>query len=225
MIQRKKRNSSKINLVFSIVFHGLLFGVLFYFAAREGLVGKKMQALTATLVPKVKPPEPPKEKPPEPKVETPKVAQTPKSVTAPPKMQTAPPPSDVAPSVAPAQVNLPSFAFNDGAHDVQSISDPVEVYKSIIEHSIRANWKRQENIDDTNFKAEVEMNIDAKGRVVDSRWLTGSGNAAWDESVKSAVAQTTAINQAPPKGFPGKFIVRFDVSTIAAENALEFGGL
>src|SRR5690242_17053675 len=133
MIQRKKRNSSKTNLIFSVVFHALLFGVLGYFAAREGLVGKKMQALTATIVPKEKKPEPPKEKPPEPKVETSKVAQTPRPSTAPPKVETAPPPADVAPSVAPAQVNLPSFAFSDGAHDVQSISDPVEVYKSLIE--------------------------------------------------------------------------------------------
>src|SRR5215467_13600932 len=117
MHPRKKRNSSKVNLTISIIFHSLLIGAAFFFAARSGLVGKKMQALTATLVPKEKKPEPPKEKPPEPKVETPKVAATTKPV-APPKVEAAAPPPDAAPSLAPAQVNLPAFQFSDGAHDV-----------------------------------------------------------------------------------------------------------
>ena len=66
--QRKKRNSSKVNLTISFIFHGILIVIVFFFAAREGLVGKKLKQLAVTMVPKEKKIEPPKEKPPEPKV-------------------------------------------------------------------------------------------------------------------------------------------------------------
>src|SRR5438067_845710 len=103
--QRKKRNSSKINLTISVVFHSVLILVIFVFAAREGMLGKKLKELTVTMVPKEKKPEPPKEKPPEPKVESPKPEEAKVNVPQ-PKVETAqaPPPaaSDAAPVAAPA---------------------------------------------------------------------------------------------------------------------------
>ena len=58
------------------------------------------------------------------------------------------------------------------------------------------------------------MTIDPKGRVTASRWLSGSGDARWDNSVKAAVpAGAQAMSRPPPKGFPEKFIVRFDVES------------
>ena len=224
MVPRKKRNSSKINLIISIIFHSALTGLLFFFAAREGLVGKRMQALTATLAPKEKKPEPPKDKPAEPKVETPKVAATPRPAIAPPKAETAaaPPPASAAPAMAPALASLPSFEFNDGAKEVQSISDPDEIYKALIERSLHARWNRPENVADDNYVADVELSIDVAGRVTGSRWLKGSGNGPWDDSVKKALAETKTIGQPPPKGFPARFLVRFDVATMPADNALQF---
>jgi len=47
--------------------------------------------------------------------------------------------------------------------------------------------------------------------------LSGSGDARWDNSVKSAVAQVKAISKPPPKNFPDKFVVRFDVETAPVE--------
>src|SRR5262252_2287059 len=111
MVPRKKKNSSKVNLTISAVFHGLLIAAVFFFAAREGMLGKKLKQITVTMVPKEKKPEPPKEKPPEPKTETPKAAETPKVAlaAAPPKVETAaPPPADSQPSVAPAPASLPA---------------------------------------------------------------------------------------------------------------------
>src|SRR3974390_384670 len=96
--QRKKRNSSKVNLTISFVFHGILIVVVFFFAAREGLVGKKLKQLAVTMVPKEKKPEPPKKNPPEPKAETAKTDQTPKMAIPQPKPETvaaAPPPPAV----------------------------------------------------------------------------------------------------------------------------------
>src|ERR1043166_4963051 len=104
MIQRRKRNSSKVNLTASVIFHALLIFCVVFFAAREGMLGKKLKELTVTMVPKEKKPEPLKEKPPEPKIEPPKVADAPKMAIPPPKIDAAPPPPavDTAPAVAPA---------------------------------------------------------------------------------------------------------------------------
>src|SRR5438477_9510679 len=95
MIYRKKRNSSKVNLTISFIVHAVLVGALVFFAARQGILGKKLKELTVTMVPKEKKPEPPKEKPVEPKVEPPKPEEAPKLAVAQPKSETpvAPPPA------------------------------------------------------------------------------------------------------------------------------------
>ena len=95
---KTKKNSSKVNLTISLVFHGLLVGIMIYVAAREGLLGKKLQKISVQMV-KEKPPEKPKEppKPETPKVEPPKVVEAPKM--EPPKAE--PPPPQSAPVVAP----------------------------------------------------------------------------------------------------------------------------
>jgi TonB family protein len=223
--QRKKHNSSKINLTISFIFHGLLILVVFFFAAREGLVGKKLKQLAVTMVPKEKKPEPAKEKPAEPKTETAKTDQAPKMAVPQPKTETAaappPPAGDTAPAVAPAATSLPAFEFSDGAKAVETISDPNGIYKALIEHTLRSRWNRPEDISDEAYVAEVELNVDAKGRVTDYHWLKGSGNKRWDESVKAVVAQTKTISRPPPKGFPQQFPVRFDVETSRTEPLIQ----
>ena len=217
--QRKKSNSSKINLTISFIFHGLLILVVFFFAAREGLVGKKLKQLAVTMVPKEKKPEPAKEKPADPKPETAKTDQAPKMAVPQPKVDTAaaPPP----PAVAPAAASLPAFEFSDGAKAVETISDPNGLYKALIEHTLRSRWNRPEDIADEAYVAEVELNVDAKGRVTDYRWLKGSGDKRWDDSVKAVVAQTKTISRPPPKGFPQQFPVRFDVETSRTEPVIQ----
>jgi outer membrane biosynthesis protein TonB len=223
MIHQKKRNSSKVNLIVSFVVHAALVGALVFFAAKEGLLGKKLKQLTVTMVPKEKKPEPPKEKPPEPKVEPPKPAEPPRNTTpVPPKVEMAatPPPANPGPAAAAPAVSagsLPAFEFGDGAKEVQTISDPNGIYKAGVEHAIRSHWDRDETIDDSQYAAEVELSVDTKGRITDSRWLSLSGNARWDTAVKNAVAQTKALSKPPPKGFPPKFIVRFDVESFKSE--------
>lgn len=226
MIQkRKKRNSSKVNLIFSAIFHGVIIVVVFFFAAREGLIGKKLKQLAVTMVPKEKKPEPPKEKPPEPKVEPPKPAQAAKPAEAPPRVETAaappPPPVEAAPMAAPSAVNLPDINFSDGAKDVQSISDPNGIYKALVEHTLRSRWNRPEDMADDNFAAEVEVNVDGAGKVNNYRWLSGSGDKRWDDSVRAALDQTKALSRPPPKGFPQRFNVRFDVESLRTEPAID----
>jgi TonB family protein len=220
--QRKKSNSSKINLIISAVFHSALIACIFYFAAKEGLLGKKLKELTVTME-KVKKPEPPKEKPEQPKVEQPK--QEAKASVPEPKAVpvTAPPPAVGGdPAVAPAATVLPSFSFNEGGREVQSISDPNELYKAQVEHTLRGYWNRPEDMADDSFVALVELAIDKSGYVSDTRWVSGSGNSRWDDSVKQALAQVKTINKPPPAGFPRKFTVRFDVESTKTE-AIDFG--
>ena len=94
---KKPKNSSKANLIISAVFHAILIGVMFYFAAREGLLGKKVQKIAVEMV-KEKKPEPEKPKPQPPKVESPK-NETPKN--EPPKyvepVRTVSPPNAAPP--------------------------------------------------------------------------------------------------------------------------------
>ena len=223
--QRKKRNSSKVNLTISFIFHGIIILVVFVFAAREGMLGKKLKQLSVTMVPKEKKPGPPKEKPPERKIEPPKTDQQPKVALAQPKLEpgAAPPPAAPAPAAgdaslaAPAAVNLPSVDFSDGAKEVQTLSDANGIYKALVEHALRSHWNRPEDIADDDYVAQVELGVDAKGRVTDSKWLTGSGDKRWDDSVKAVVAQTKTISRSPPNGFPARFLVRFDVESTRAE--------
>src|SRR6266404_3411313 len=218
MSQRKKHNSSKTNLTISFIFHAALVSVLIFFAAREGILGKKLKQLTVTMVPKEKKPEPPREKPVEPKVETPKTAEAPKAPA--PKMEAsaAPPPSvAVAPVAAPSATSLPAFEFNDGAKAVQTISDPNAIYKALVEHTLRSRWNRPEGLADDDFTVEVELSVDARGRVTGAQWLKGSGDKRWDDSVKLALAQSKTISRPPPKGFPEKFLARFDVESLRTE--------
>lgn len=226
MIPRKKQATSRTNLVISAVFHSAVIAALFFFAAREGMLGKKLKEITVTMAPKEKKPEPPKPKPEEPKVEPPKPDEPkPATVPPPPRIQNAaaaPPPSVTAPpAAAPPVASLPAFSFSDGAKDVQVTTDSRQIYKGLVEHALRSRWKRPEDIVDDTFVVDVEIEIGPTGNLADWRWVSGSGDQRWDESVKQAIAQTKVFSRPPPKGFPGKVLVRFDVEVAESDSAIQ----
>jgi TonB family protein len=213
---RKKRNSSKVNLMISFAFHALLVIVLLYFAARSGLLGKQLKKITVTMEkekPPVKPPEPPKVEPP--KIEPPKV-EPPKAPA--PKVEA--PPLVAPPVVAPPAAELPAFDF-DGGKLVQSSSDPVQLYKGLVEYALRSRWNRPEDMADDNYVVEVEVSVSRAGRISDVQWQKGSGDPHWDDSVRQAIAATTSLNRPPPTNFPARITVRFDVQSEAAEPILQ----
>ena len=204
---KKKKNSSKANLVISAVFHVILVGVMFYFAAREGLLGKKVQKIAVEMV-KEKKPEPEKPKPEPPKVEPPKI-EAPKIEA--PKVETAKAPPTVAPPVvAPPANDVPSFDF-EGGKAVNSESDPVQLYKGYLEYTLRSKWNRPENLADEKFVAEVAVNVDKSGNISHPNWLKGSGDANWDQSVKNVFKVVANIDRHPPTNFPPNVVIRFDV--------------
>ena len=206
---RKKRNSSKVNLLISFTFHALIVVVALYFAARQGLLGKQLKKISINMV-KEKPPERPKE-PEKPKIEPPKVVETPKPMEAPKPVETAKAPPTVAPpTVAPPTAELPSFEF-EGGKSVVSSSDPVEIYKNAVGYAFRSKWNRPENMADDSYAAEVEISVDRSGQIGAPVWRKGSGNSQWDNSVRAALAAVTSMNRPPPTNFPPRIVIRFDV--------------
>jgi hypothetical protein len=214
--QRKPRNSTKVNLVISLLFHGLIVGALLFFAARQGLLGKQVKKIAVEMVrekPQEKPKELAKPKMIVPKVDVPKVAAVAK--IEPPK-ETAPPPSASAapPAVAPPVADLPSFAFEGGKAVVTS-SDPVKLYKGLLENALRFNWERPKDVDDHTNVAEVEVAVDNAGEITSPVWKKTSGQKQWDESVRLAIASVERVGRPPPSNFPPRVVVRFDVEALA----------
>jgi hypothetical protein len=211
--KRKKRNSTKINLVISACFHAVLVGAVLYFAAHEGWLGKQAQYLTA-FIEQPKPPEKPKEMP-KPKEEVAKV-DVPKApdVPKPPPIvetHTAPPPSSVAPTaVAPPPADAPTFSFGEGA-DVKS-GDAVEVYRDMLRRALELNWDRPTDNDDHTNVAEVEIAVDKQtGKISNAGFKMKSGQKEWDDSVQTAIASTPPVKTRVPTNFPSRVVVRFDV--------------
>ena len=216
--KRKKRNSTKVNLLISALFHGLILCVLLYFAARQGLLGKQIKKIAVEMV-KEKPPPKPKEP------EKPKVAKIEPPKQEAPKVQevakieplkepaAAPPPASVASAVAPPAAELPAFAF-EGGKTVETSSDPIQLYKSFLENTLRFNWDRPKNEDDHTYVAEVEVAVDDTGDITNPVWKKNSGHKDWDESVRTAIASTPKVSRPPPKNFPHTVVVRFDVEAL-----------
>ena len=205
----EEKNSSRINLLVSFIFHAGLVVVILYFAARQGFLGDQMKKISVEMI-KEKPPEKPKEpeKPPVeiPKLEPPKVAEIPKPAEA-PKVAPA---SAAPPTVAPPAADLPSFDF-DGGKSVISSSDPVVLYKSAMELAFRSKWNRPENMSDDNYAVEIEVSVHPDGQISDVQWDKGSGNSVWDESVRHAIALVKSMDNVPPTNFPPRVTIRFDV--------------
>ena len=204
---------NKTNIIIAVVVHAILLFVIVFFASKEGMLGTKMKALTVSLVPKEKQPEvvKPKIEPPKSEIQQPTAPTTPKTDAVQqnniPKINTAPPPVAVPPIA-----QLPSISFDDGAKEVKDISDPIEMYKNYIEYSFKSQWKRLDNINDGGYVVLIELTIDNKGRVVDNKWLSGSGDIRWDNSVKEVFSKIKLLSRPPPKGFPTTFQVKFDTT-------------
>ena len=206
---RKKRNSSKVNLLISFVFHALIVLTALYFAARGGLLGRQIQKISVEMI-KEKPPEKPKA-PEKPKVEPPKVEQP--RIVATPKAE---PPKEALPSVAapptvaPPAAELPSFAF-EGGKAVETSSDPVQLYKGQVEYALRSKWDRPDNLKDDDYVAEVTISVGRDGQLSHPVWEKESGNQIWDDSVRRALEAVTHMDRPPPTNFPSRVTVRFDV--------------
>jgi outer membrane biosynthesis protein TonB len=209
--ERKNKKQSKVSFLVSIVLHVVLAVAIFLLAAREGILGKKMKEITAVVVPtEKKEPAKPKE---EPKPEVAKVepkTEAPKPTVAPPSAVTSAAPPPVSTAAAPPPAIGADFDFNDGAKAVQTTSDPQALYKQRVEYAFRSRWQKPDGIDDTGYVVEVEVAVSPDGSVTGTNWKRSSGDKKWDETVRDALASTKSVGSKLPKGFPDRFLVRFD---------------
>ena len=184
----------------------LLLGLL---AGKEGLLGKKIQALTVQLVPKEKVVEPPKAKQeaPRPVVELPKpiqetVEMRPIRPVEAPVVMTAPPP-----------VVEPTVIFNDGAKNVITTEDPIQLYKSKIERIFWNKWKFPTDSPEES-STTISVSINDAGTITGIGWTSQKignlNNDKFQNSVRDVVAQVQHLG-IPPKTFPRDFQIRFDV--------------
>jgi TonB family protein len=222
---RRKRNSPRTNLIISVVFHVILFGFGAWWAANEGLLGKKMQELSVLLVPKEKKPDKVAEKKPEVKPDEPKKVEEVKT-TQPKTTETVaklpPPPAYIDTSTAPPPpppVVDTGFTFGE-----ETLNDPVEKYKGLIESTLLGRWNRPADVEDLGYVVEIEVSLDPQGKISGYAWQKGSGNKKWDDSVKQVLASVKGLPAAPPKKFPVKFTIRFDVTTEREETVTGLTG-
>jgi TonB family protein len=215
--QRKKRNSAKVNLIFSVTFHGLIGLAVFYFAAREGILGHSLQTMTVMLEekkPEIKQPPKPKEELPKP--ELPKPVE-PVKLVEPPKMtavvQAPPPPVDVTGPVdiAPPPAEEAPFVFDEESHKVISSTNMVQIYQSLLQDALQFNWDRPRDMDAQTNQAEVELAVGKNGELTGPVITKSSGQTKWDQSVLTAVANTKKVSRPPPTNFPSRVKVQFYV--------------
>ena len=213
---RKVKNSSKVNLLISFIFHAVLVLALLYFAAREGLLGKKLEKISVQMV-KEKPPEKPKEPPKiePPKIETPKI-EPPKIVESRP----AAPPTVAPPTVAPPVAELPAFDFS-GGKEVVSSSDPVQIYKGYMEYVLRSKWDKPDDMADDNYVVEISMSVGKDGQLGAPVVQKSSGNEKWDDSVRQVFNAVKSFDRPPPTNFPPVVTIRFDVQLEDVESVLQ----
>lgn len=225
---RSQKRTSRLSAAISLALHSIVIGLLVFLAAREGMLGKELKKIAVTIVPKEKPPEKPKEPPKEKPVEkapeekrAPETAKTPEQKpqvadNEPKRTVNAPPPADslAGGAAAPPPADVPSFEFG-GGKVVETTTDPTALYKSYVEFTLRSRWTRPEGVADDSFVAEVEVELDRAGNMSGSRWLRGSGHQAWDDSVRKALASAPVLGKAPPREFPAKVLVRFDVQPVS----------
>lgn len=215
----RRSRPDKVSITLSVIVHVLFLAAVLFFAARQGLLGRQLKTLAVAIVPRETPPEPEPEPPPPPPVaeaatpEPEALAEAlPPPVAPPPPVAAAPPPVAAPPVAAPPPAIGAAFTFTDGARPVLSTADPVTLYQRSLEATLRARWHRPEGVSDASFVAEVEVGVDAGGRLTPGAWTRRSGHRAWDASVADALGRTPTLGRPPPPGFPATVRVRFDVT-------------
>jgi len=77
----------------------------------------------------------------------------------------------------------------------EEIEDTIEKYKALAEMKIKANWRYP--VKQPNLSAEVLIEIDIKGNILDIQFNKPSGNKIFDNSVVRAIKETKKLDPPP----------------------------
>jgi len=83
-------------------------------------------------------------------------------------------------------------------------SDPKSLYKALVEHTLRSAGTSLTILRTTASWPRWSWRWIRSGNIADTRWLRGSGDARWDNSVKAVLAETKTVGKSAAERFPGE---------------------
>lgn len=89
----------------------------------------------------------------------------------------------------------------------------LQVYASIVEQTIKKNWRYPVFGNDTNLVAVIEVRIDSQGHISDARVVTPSARADFDDSAIKAVRETKELPP-PPTEAVGTLRINFNLQEL-----------
>ncbi len=180
-----------------------------YFAAKEGLLGKSIKKIAIEMIREKKPVIEKKEEVIEKKVELPNELKPSEQIKSTVPKNDSPPTTSKSDSIVPPSIIIPSFSF-EGGKEVNTTSDPIQIYKGYVEYQFKSKWNYPEDILDHSLVNEVFVDIDLNGRVSIASWQKMSGNKKWDDSIKKSMESIHQLGKSPPTNFPNRVLIRFD---------------
>ena len=191
--KRKARNSTKVNLLFSLVFHGLIVVAVLYFAAREGLLGKQIKKIAVEMVKEKRAGETQgagkaaRKKPP--KMEPPKIVASAEDRRAQGSGASPPPSVAAAPPVAaPRRRWMCPRLCSRAARRWRPLPTRCKFTRAWSSTRCDPAGTARRTWTTTPLWRKWRSAVDSTGRIGDPVWKKGSGNKHWDDSVRQALA-------------------------------------
>jgi hypothetical protein len=111
---------------------------------------------------------------------------------------------------------LPDFYIPGGKE--LNAGSPIDVFKDTLEKIIKEKWNKPENLEDDKFVALVDITVGRDGTLSNPQYRTVSGNTAWDNTVRAAIAAVPRVTEKVPTNFPPRVTIKFDVAEETTES-------
>jgi len=87
-----------------------------------------------------------------------------------------------------------------------------DAYKEMVRKILYRAWDQPGSLGVVGLSTHVELTVSPDGRILDSRLVSGSGNAVMDNSVMQAVRSVSRLN-----GVPGDYLARHHKMVVSFE--------
>ncbi len=154
-------------------------------------------------------PEPEPEPKPEPK---PEPEPEPEPKPEPPRERTPTPEERLARELADLRKDVEKTARDRAPRQQSGL---LEIYAAVVEEHIKKNWRFARIGGSRNLEVQVEVKIDATGRIVGSRVLGSSGREDFDHSALRAIEDTRQLPE-PPSARIRTLIIDFNLHDLVS---------